>query len=185
MLKRVFFAIKLDSETLKNISLYQKNIAKKFNEKEVKWVDKINLHITLHFIGSVKEDKIDKLIDGANKIEQEAFTINFSKITYFPKDKKDAKLIWIEGDGREVSILHDKLIKNVSSANQDNSFKLHITLGRVKKWELKKRPFFDIPDINKDVDINMKVDRFYLIESILKKTGPEHKTLKKFLLKNE
>ncbi len=182
MLKRVFFSVKLDTVTIKEISRHQEEIKKLF-EQEVKWVNTNNLHITLHFVGSIKESGIEDLINKAGAIRHSPFTVNFFKLTYFPKDKKDAKLIWIEGECKEMEELIDKIQEKIYIKKEKSLFKPHITLGRVKKWELKKRSFFDIPDISEDININMKTDRFYLTESILKKTGPEYKTLKEFLLK--
>ena len=185
MLKRVFFAIKINPEQIPEVLTYQKQIKELFSE-EVKWVSEENFHITLHFLGSVKEEKITDIISQAEKIKHPCFSINFLKADYFPPDKKRAKLIWVEGESKEAEKLNNKIKKEFSLDKDRPSFIPHITLGRIKQWALRKRPLEEVPDIKEDLSVTINVDRFYLVESVLKKTGAEYKELKMFpLQKNE
>ncbi len=184
MNKRLFFSIGLPDQTKDEICFWQKEFRESL-ERGVKWVDKDNLHITLLFLGMIKKEKIDDLIKKAENVKISPFTVTMNKISYFPENKKRAKMICVEGISPEATELQKKIKNAVSpgfSTVDDKSFYLHITLGRIKKWSFREMPIIEIPEINESVDIEFNVDSFNLQESRLTNKGAIYTKIKSFKL---
>ncbi len=182
MFKRLFFAIKFPSFVKDELSLKTEELRAIFGKK-IKWVEKENFHITLLFLGSVREEKVKDIIFLANKVKYNPFYIALKKISYFPLEKENARLIWVTGDGEDVFYLNRNLQEKVFQKNleeKEDDFLLHITLGRIKKWDFQKLPLSMIPEVEEDVNISFKVEYFYLIESKLSKFGASYKTVAEF-----
>jgi RNA 2',3'-cyclic 3'-phosphodiesterase len=186
MSKRVFFAIKLP-KNVKDFLIEEQSKIKKDIEKEIRWIEKENLHITLLFLGKLKEQKIEEVVKETHKLKIKSFNLSFSKIEYFPEEKREAKYIFVKGESSEVNLLHTKLVEltqKLACSNKENykNFSLHVTLGRIKLWEFRKKSLYEIPEIKESVDITFPVKSFFLLESVLQKRGPFYKTVAEFPL---
>jgi 2'-5' RNA ligase len=97
-------------------------------------------------------------------------------VCYFPEDKKEAKMIWATVDDREIKNLLEKI---------DSSLDVipHITLGRVRKWEWQKMSPECVPDIEEQLEVSFKVESFSLIESKIRRKGPDYDVIEEFKLK--
>ncbi len=155
-----------------------------FNEKAVKWVEKENLHITLLFLGAIKEEKIEEVRKKLRKIKAKKPLIFMDKVVYHPPSKKNAKLIWARGQSKDLSLLQGKIEDTVREydLSEEKEFKPHITLGRIRKWELKKMSLLSIPEINEDLSSKFIAESFSLVESKLKKDGPEYNLIEEYKL---
>jgi len=167
-MKRLFIAINLPESLKEKLELEK--------EKElgnaVKWVEKHNLHLTLAFLGSVKDEEIPFIIEKMEKAEKGSFSLKLKKITY---DRIPPRLIWIELEKNE------RLDKLAKSLNQKPFFG-HITLGRVKTWAWKRIEPEERPQIAKELNFEFQVKSIELMESILKKQGPEYHILQSIKL---
>ncbi len=188
MIKRIFFAVNLPLEAKEALGSIREELRGAFDERAVKWVREDNLHVTLLFLGAVREEKIEHLQREIEKIKMEKFPISLDKVTYNSPDKRDAKIIWAQGKSRGLSELKEKIEKRLMDSlffnrlSDTRQFFPHVTLGRIRKWEFKKMSLSGIPEINEDVEINFSVKSFVLLESKLKKEGPEYKLIKEFKL---
>ena len=73
-------------------------------------------------------------------------------------------------------------VENLGFERGRQNFVPHITIGRIKYLDNKKR-FQEVINRFKSIEIQeQKVNQFYLIESILTPKGPEYKILKSFPL---
>lgn len=105
-------------------------------DKKVKWVPKEKLHLTLKFIGEVKESLLNDIVDELSFIEHHP-KINCSiyKFDFFFRNKKPA-ILWA-GLKTDESILQlvDELnikLQKFSIPIEDKKFKSHLTLMRIK-----------------------------------------------------
>lgn len=162
--KRLFVAINLPMELKRGLFEIQKNIDSQLGEeykesKVFKWVMMENLHITLKFIGEKGQSQIPKIIAETEEMakSQKSFEIKTKKICY--DNEKSPRLIWLTTN------------------------KGHITLARVKQWVFKKIEPEERPDINQNFETKFLVKSIELMETVLKKTGPEYKIIKSFELK--
>ncbi len=187
MFKRLFFSIDIPDTAKEKIILYKKNLEKSLS-RGVKWVRDENLHITVLFLGQIKESLVDKLLENIESVKEKPFEVTIGNVSYFPKEKTNAKLIWADIESLGIKRL-EKRIKGVLSSEfkvkTNLTFIPHITLGRIKQWEFQKMPLYEIPDIDDDLSLNFKVTTFNIIESKTKKEGPSYHILKSFNLVNE
>ncbi len=179
-MKRAFLAINPPPEVKETLFLKTLPLKEDFRKGAVKWVEKENIHLTLLFLGLIKETK--KIEENLSQINFNPFEINLSRISYFPEDRRKARMIWARGEEIEELTSLFKKVKEKTGRSQED-FTLHITLARLKTWEMKKTPLEEIPYIEEDLDIQFPVTSFELMESKLKKEGPEYKVIKSFSAK--
>ncbi len=155
---RIFIAINLPEEIKDKLADYQKKFEWEGGDW-AKWTKKENLHITLEFIGSVsdtqQEDVFKKTGDLAKKTP--AFEIKLNKIDYFPNNNLP-KYIFATGG------------------------KYHVTLARIKEWQWRKINPDERPSVEEDIDLSFEVKSIEVMESFLKRSGPEYRVLKSFKL---
>lgn len=156
-MKRIFIAINLKEEIEQELENIQKEIV--FEEGVVKWVKKDNFHITLGFLGNMKEEDILRLIEKTKETfkDTKPFTLKTEKVCY---DNIPPKIIWVE-------VKENEIVKNNP----------HITLGRIRTWAWKRIEIEERPEIERDVEIEFEVDSIEIMESVLKRQGPEYKIL--------
>ncbi len=185
-MKRLFIAIDLPSHAKEDLEIKKKEIKNSLDRNCVKWVDKENMHITLIFLGPLKKEQLSSLIFILQEIKEHSFDVFLDKICYFPEKRRNANMIWAKGESREVFSLQEKIKKRITKdlpllkipAVED--FSLHVTLGRIRKWEWRKIPLVEIPILEEDLQIRFTVNSFCLIESNLSKSGPAYKIIKTF-----
>lgn len=190
MPRRIFIAINLPEKIKENLVSYQR----KWPELPVRWTKKDNLHITLVFIGYVKDEEIPEICNIVEKIAEKntSFSINLNKIIYAPPKKMPPRMVWASGEKSEEltklqralenSLLASPLKKNIKQ--EKRLYSPHITLGRIKRWDFKKLEVEERPGINEDVSFNFEVNSIEIMESQLKKTGAEYTILESVPLNN-
>ena len=183
---RIFIAINLPEDTKKQLSLYRA----KWPELPCRWTKKENIHITLVFLGYVKDEELPEIL----KIVKEAalrnkpFFINLKKICYGPTDKKPARMVWTEGEkSKELAILQmdleNSLQGEVSNLKRESrAFAPHITLGRLKSWEFKTLESEERPEISEEISLSFEVNSIEIMESKLKPQGPDYFALESLTL---
>jgi len=177
---RIFIAINLPENIKKELISYQE----KWPELPIRWTKKDNLHITLVFIGSVSDEEIPGICKAAKEAagKKEPFSINFKKICYGPPNKVPPRMVWIEGEkSKELADLRDdlenSLLKSSGQKYQEiksQPFSPHITLGRIKEWEFKKIEPEERPEIETDINLDFELLSIEVMESELKRVGPEY-----------
>ena len=165
MRHRIFVAINLPQDIKEKLVEYQA----KWPELPVRWTKKENLHITLEFLGNLTDEELIELCQKTTEIasEKKAFTVHLNKICYGPPDKKPARMVWVTGEK----------IKEFNIAP-------HITLGRIKTWEFRRLELEERPQIAEDIDLTFEVASIEVMESDLKREGPEYVILESCLLKS-
>jgi len=181
MIKRVFLAIEIPEETKRELAHTKSELKNLFGERVVKWVEDENLHITLLFLGSVREEKLEEMKEALCCVKTDPFSIRLTKVVYHPPFKEKAKLIWAKGESKMLPTLKKK-VEEALQRDHEKDFKPHVTLGRIKRWEFRKMSALAVPEVNEDISLEFTVSSFNLLESRLKKEGPEYKLLKSFKL---
>jgi len=165
MQRRVFIAINLPERIKNKLAEYQL----KWPELPCRWTKKENLHITLEFLGYLTDEELMEVCQKTDKMasEKEAFSVRLNKVCYGPADKKPVKMVWVMGEKiKELGI------------------NPHITLGRIKTWQFRQIESEERPEINEDIDLSFEVNSIEIMESNLKRGGPEYTILQSCLLKN-
>ena len=179
MLQRIFLAINIPLEIKKELLEYKK----KWPELPARWTARDNLHVTLVFLGntSVKElEDVQKIVSNV-AANHAPFTLSLSQITYGPTEKQP-KMIWAKGDeSKELLSLQQDLAK-VLGRKEENSFSLHVTLARLNAWEFKKIEPEERPHIEEEISLKIPVHTIDIMESRLKRTGPEYHIIERIPL---
>ena len=145
---RIFIAIPFSNETKTKIAVLQKTIRHGY----LTAYD--NLHLTVAFIGECDYIGIEILKEIVNKVETEAFTLEFDHLDSF----KSSVLFLGSVENEKLKTLHKKLTSLLEKENfpiDKREFKGHVTLARKAKTEktiLEK-------------SIITKVDRLEIMES--------------------
>ncbi len=188
-MKRAFIAVNLSQKTKKDIEKRKEILEKAFNEKTVRWVRDENLHITLFFLGGMGEERKGKIISEIEKMEKRgSFEVLLKNISYFPSNKREAKMIFLNIEGEDIKKLYQDIKKRLVSSNiisnkrDEKEFIPHITLGRINLWNFRRYDLFEIPDIEEDVNLKFNVSSLDLMESKLKRGGAEYRVIKNFKL---
>ncbi len=141
------------------------------------------LHITLKFIGEFPDEKIHKLTDVLRSIRFKPFDITLKGVGFFPSNTKP-RVIWVGVEG--LNLIHlaetidDVLFTSFGIQKEWREFTPHVTLGRVKG-------FVDISTFvekyKEHTFGSFSMERFYLVQSVLKPSGSEYKIIQSFGVK--
>lgn len=190
---RVFIAINLPEEIKKKLASYQEKIEELFTPHlfkkgggPIRWTKKDNLHITLEFLGYVADNELLEICQNTKQLASKLrpFTVTLNKICYGPPKKIPPRMVWVEGEkSKEFTCLKESLEKALMSSTathylpENRVFAPHITLGRIKTWEFRQIEPEERPEVNEEINLNFKVNSIEIMESILKKGGPEYTIL--------
>lgn len=181
---RAFLAIDLDDDLKPKIN----KIIKEFKQidTKIKYVELLNLHLTLKFFGEIDTDGLEVLEEKIANVVSEfkPFDIKVKGCGAFPNNNR-IKVIWVGIDDDEtIRELHDKLDKEFVKLgfDKDKKFSTHLTIGRMKSGKNKDKVKSTIEEFS-DVEIGeMKVDKITLKKSTLTPSGPIYEDLKVFEL---
>lgn len=184
-MKRIFIAINIEpGENLLELH----NSFKSFLENEkINWVDPSNIHLTLAFLGDIEEERIKMagimLKQKCNGFGE--FSFNLTGTGIF-KDFRDPRIIWMGINESEKLIkLYEDIkggLEDTGFPTEDRPFRPHITIGRIKSIN-NPEALKSIIEKYRDTEIQkVIVDEVILYESILKPTGPVHKSVGVFRL---
>lgn len=183
MKHKVFIAINLPEEIKKGLAEHQE---KWRDWLPARWTKKDNLHITLLFLGYLSDEEIVEVCKITKEValKHQSFLVNLNKICYGPPQKMPPRMVWITGEkSEEFAALRDDLERSLLSSEKiyfpsgKREFSPHITLGRIKAWEWKKIEPEERENVSEDVSFNFEVQTIEVMESHLKKGGPEYITL--------
>jgi RNA 2',3'-cyclic 3'-phosphodiesterase len=185
-MKRLFVAIEVEPNDA-FIDFYNA-LSGSLKHESIKWVEIFNFHITLKFLGETEEDVILAISKELQRISKtfSNFKLNIAKTGIFGS-KHDPKVIWLGLESETLNNLGKSVIDGMNKvgfiADRQN-FVPHLTLGRIKK--LTDNKYFQkmISDNKEKFIQTIYVDKFYLIESVLHKSGPVYNILETYDLKN-
>ena len=68
---------------------------------------------------------------------------------------------------------------------ENHSFKPHVTLARIREWEFRRIELEERPLVEEDISLDFEVNSVEIMESELKRGGPEYVVLESIPLKSE
>lgn len=178
--RRLFIALPLEDtavaasleETVSRLNNYR---------KDLKIVDKNNYHITVKFLGDVKADTAEKLVDSFKKIEtgQNPVPFELKGIGCFP-DFSRPSVIWagINCDMKPLLEIQ-KIVEYWSSTfgfeREKRRLTPHLTLARVKRDRILESTLKDFISEGKETFFSKSFfNECAIFESFLKEGGPEY-----------
>ncbi|MCL6087363.1 MAG: RNA 2',3'-cyclic phosphodiesterase [Actinobacteria bacterium] len=183
--KRLFIAINLSEE----VCDYFYDISSKLSKhhKEIKPVPSQNIHITLKFLGNIKENEIKQICHNVGKFLKEIKSFKFEingLLDSFPRLSASRILYGVIGKGSgEIENLYYKIEKSLSelgTRKEEKKFIPHITIARMKMpVNLTEFP----ANLNLKEFKNNVCSKVVLYESILSGDIPKYRVEREFLLK--
>jgi 2'-5' RNA ligase len=182
MRHRIFIAINLPEEIKRELEKFQS----KWPELPIRWTKPENLHITLAFLGYLSDEELLEVLKITKEVAQrhQPFSVNLIKVCYGPP-KKPPRMIWVEGEksielGNLQKDLENSLFSapiKISTEPENRPYTLHITLGRIRQWEFRQIEPEERPDVGTDISLSFDVNSIEIMESNLKRGGPEYTVL--------
>ncbi len=158
----------------------------------VRWVEPQNFHLTLHFIGDIDPDQVEKtIIELKNAVRGfPPFSLNFTGVGGFPREGK-LRVIWT-GVGRgekELLELQPLVLKALQKAGvveegEKNKFHPHLTLGRIKGKPNTRSLRVLMEEQRGFVSADFSVSSLQLFKSQLTPEGPVYSILEDISFRN-
>ena len=186
---RTFIAAKIPESALDSIHEFQKNLKHCF--KDVRWINKESLHITIRFLGNIKAENMNLLFEIMDKTLDDfsIININLTDLGIFPDERRPRVLVaGLDGDISRLGLIESEIIKNFSDFGFEGNkkhFFPHLTIGRFNN---KKNSVKDISELIKKhspgINGRFVVDEIVFYQSLLGEKGPEYIPLHTTKLKN-
>lgn len=188
MKKRIFLAVNLPAGVKKKLV----SLKQEWQDLPAKWTKPENFHITLSFLGYMEDDEVFKVCQQAQEVasREKPFGIKLVKTCYAPPDRKIPKMIWAIGEkGGPFSDLKRSVEGSLGESDdrrrKTGDVRPHITLARIRKWDWQGIEPEDRPEVEKNIDLSFRVNSFEVMESKLKRGGPDYLVLESFPLEQE
>jgi len=205
---RIFVAINLPEDIKKKLFSYSEKWSRQSRGSSMtessgpdlpaKWTSKDNLHITLEFLGNLTDEEIGEVCVAVKEVvgEHESFSLSLNQILYGPPTPLSGvkgtlsvpKFIWALGEkSKELAELRDDLeevlTQKVAFAPENRIFAPHITLARISAWGWRAIEPEERPEINENIDLIFTVESIDVMESEMKKGGPQYTIIESHQLK--
>ena len=186
---RTFIAIELSTEARTALTDLQNRLKTIVPPRSVRWTVPQNIHLTLHFLGDVDTNDVEKIsavLDEAT-LAGPPFSLTLERLGCFPNISRP-RIVWvgISGETETLLVLHLDLGKRLQAAigfsPDSRPYSPHLTIGRTKKG-LPARHLKQLSQALQQEQGNighlapLPVTEIRLIKSELKPTGPVYTPL--------
>ncbi len=167
---RIFIALELPESVRERLGQLQEKL--KGTENRIRWVDPSLIHLTMKFLGEVKENNLEKVIQTARNAAGRfsVFKMKIGKMGVFPSFSSP-RVIWVgieEGKDKLETLaaeLEEKLGQQGFSRSS-RKWTSHLTLARVKVLKARERLKALLLQYCKEVEaIEVKVNSLSVIKS--------------------
>ncbi|MFC1621230.1 RNA 2',3'-cyclic phosphodiesterase [Candidatus Omnitrophota bacterium] len=186
---RAFIAVEIDQSSKQKISKLI-SFFKQANA-DVKWVNENQMHLTLKFLGNIKETRVQEISDTLESIANDTsvFNIHLSKIGAFPNIHKP-RVIWIGIDKgaenlKNLAAQIENKLEKTDFTKEKREYKAHLTLGRVKSLKNISRLTKLISKTNFKSESEIQIQKLTLFQSTLTSKGAIYTPLKELALKQQ
>jgi len=188
---RSFIAIELPEEVKPALARLQSTL-KAGNSAPVKWVDPYSVHLTLKFLGYVRESQLDAITAAMETAVRGTapFHLELKELGTFPGGRR-VRVVWV-GLGGEVEPLTriqqglEAELSKLGFAREERAFTPHLTLGRVREHaspEEQQRLGELIAGTTFSGGQRFRVDAISLMKSVLTPQGAQYTRMRSVLLK--
>jgi 2'-5' RNA ligase len=178
---RTFIAIELPEKIIYTISKIQEEI-KSYGLK-IRWVRPENIHLTLKFLGDIKEADTEKVAKAVSEsvTGYPPISLAVKGIGVFP-GIKSPRVVWL-GVSNQLDVLTtfqktlDEKLEAIGFPKEKRPFRGHLTLGRIKS-KIDPKTLNDVlKEFTQFESERFFADRIILYKSELKPKGPVYTKL--------
>jgi 2'-5' RNA ligase len=182
---RSFIAIELPDTAKSALENIQRGFGK--CGADVRWVNAENIHLTLKFLGNIKEEMVDDIvgiIESACSLINR-FELKIKGLGMFP-NSRSPRVLWVGisggGDLYDLQKGIENGMASLGFAVENRSFKPHLTLGRFKS-RVGIECLRDIVRQHEEDDyLTVHVKSVVLMRSDLQPSGPRYYKIAEFPL---
>lgn len=184
---RTFIAVELPQDVKRKIEEVQSPLKK--TDTFVSWVKPGNVHLTLKFLGEVKEERIDDVFKGTETAlkDSKKFNLSLKDLGCFPNLRRP-RVVWVGVDKGKDELsqmqrqIEEELFK-FKFPREQRSFSPHLTIGRVKSPKNIEKLIGLIETANFQTE-EVEVGEVVVMKSQLHPQGAIYTPLKKIKLLN-
>jgi 2'-5' RNA ligase len=176
---RLFVAIDISSQVQNRIGQVQQNLKRGMAEaaRGVKWVRPGQIHLTLKFLGEVRDNMLTQVCDGVTQTAArcEGFEMQVQGLGVFGQP---ARVVWAGIEPclplmtLQAELEHE--FEKLGWAKESRAFAGHLTLGRVKNAAAGRKLAHAVETVKDEIFGSVWVDQAVLYESRLHADGPEY-----------
>lgn len=153
---------------------------------EAKWVPRDNLHLTVKFLGEVRDEGVGEISSAVGAVAAGFvdFRTHLEGIGCFPSERR-ARVVWVgladpAGGIGAIAAALDETFEPLGFAREKRSFTAHLTLARLRA----PRPIGHLPEIALD-PTPFPIERLTLFGSHLRRPAPVYEALATFPFRRE
>jgi RNA 2',3'-cyclic 3'-phosphodiesterase len=159
---------------------------------DARWARPEGLHVTLKFVGEVKEDKLERIKSALATVKAAPFPVTFAEAGFFPNSKAP-RVFWLgvaAGEAlAQVAAAVDRATHSAGVAKEERAFSPHLTLARAgsapgARHQLKPLASFvataPVPQFG-----TMTAEEFWLYQSQPQRGGSKYMKLQRFALADQ
>lgn len=182
---RIFIAINLPQELKENLKKLQEELSEYL--PNIRWTKPENIHLTLAFLGPVKDlEKVIKITKEAAE-GLESFKLRLKGLGVFPQARR-ARILWVGIlNDSKLSSLNLALFRRLTQGGfhlDDRKFSPHITIGRIKE-KIREALSFVLNKFKENEFGQFQVKSIEVMESQLRIEGPIYKVIEEIKLKSQ
>ncbi len=184
-MRRLFAAIDIPAEA--ELLSLMKGAQQFFSQDKIRWVNPVQLHLTLKFFGDTPESVIPVIEERFAQVVKGSAQFTFMlKGTGIFGSRYKPRVIWAgTSNDNLLRVLGEKILDAASEAGFPRDrlpFVPHLTLGRITHVADKKRLSMWVDQHHDTILQEISVNRVTLYESTLKPSGAEYSVVNTFVL---
>ena len=135
---RTFIAVDFPTEIITKIARITAYLQSQTPINTLKWIAPENMHLTLKFLGDVREDRISDLTRGLQEAlhAQPTFNITIEGLGMYP-NASQPRVVWLGiKDKGNLKQIHHELVKVLRDFDPDpekRAFSPHLTIARIRQ----------------------------------------------------
>ena len=184
---RLFVALELPPDVRENIASLIGRL--KPLDTSWKWTRAENLHVTLNFLGEVRDEDLPRIMEALRGVPfAAAILLKFRGLRFFPNERRP-RVLWVGIDGPPLLPVLAGTIETALAAihvpREERAFTPHLTLARSKEGRVSPSLHDALMKASSCDFGTTTASAFHLIRSELKSTGAEYTTLASFPCRQE
>jgi RNA 2',3'-cyclic 3'-phosphodiesterase len=128
---RIFIALDIPGEIRARLAEYMERVHS--YAPEARWARVEGLHVTLKFVGEVKDAKVEEIKHALATVKAASFEVTFSNIGFFPTPRSP-RVFWAGVQGGEalasLAGAVDQALSKIRIPREEKDYHPHLTLAR-------------------------------------------------------
>ena len=187
---RAFIPIELPDEIRERLEQVTAHLKEKLDEIPVRWVPVGNIHLTLKFLGQIRENQVEAIDQEIKNTLKHHFPFKLQAkgVGVFPSIKRP-RVLWVglSGQINRLLDLQKQLelgLEQLGFPLEKRSYKGHLTVGRIKDRIEPQKMITAIKESSRFQSCDFVVQNVTFFKSDLKQTGAEYTRLTRSAIRN-